>query len=226
MENSNSSVKVNKMAKKTAPATAPAVETTPAPAKATKAPKPSKAEVSVPVVAAAPAVVAAPAETAAADVGTAESRLQAVAESFRTLISDLSTRGREALKALAEAGKQARREVKDSKKKKRKNPADMTPEELKTYEARRANNAFLKPRPLSPELCSFLGLPAHSSKSQTDVTKAIATYVKTNGCFDPSNKRIIVPNAALAKLLKPKDGQQVTYLTLQTFLKSHYVKTA
>jgi chromatin remodeling complex protein RSC6 len=226
MENSNSSVKVNKMAKKTAPATAPAVETTPAPAKAAKAPKPSKAEVSLPVVAAAPVAAPAPVEVAATDATTAESRFQAVAESFRAILADVSSRGREALKALAEASKQARREVKDSKKKKRKNPADMTPEELKTYEARRANNAFLKPRPLSPELCSFLGLPAHSSKSQTDVTKAIATYVKTHGCFDPSNKRIIVPNAALGKLLKPADGQQVTYLTLQTFLKSHYLKTA
>jgi chromatin remodeling complex protein RSC6 len=94
------------------------------------------------------------------------------------------------------------------------------------YEARRANNAFLKLRPISDELASFMGLPAKSERSQTDVTKFVATYVKSHSCFDPSFKRRIVPDAKLAKLLRAKDGQEVTYLNLQSFLKVHFLKPA
>jgi chromatin remodeling complex protein RSC6 len=100
----------------------------------------------------------------------------------------------------------------------------MTPEERATWEARRANNAFLKLRPISDELAKFMGLPAKSQKSQTDVTKFVSQYVKTHGCFDPSFKRRIVPDAKLGKLLRAKDGQEITYLNLQSFLKVHFIK--
>ena len=101
----------------------------------------------------------------------------------------------------------------------------MTPEEKAAWEARRANNAFLKLRPISDELASFMGLSPKSQKSQTDVTKFISTYVKTHSCFDPNFKRRIIPDAKLAKLLRVKDGQEVTYLNLQSFLKVHFIKT-
>jgi len=107
-----------------------------------------------------------------------------------------------------------------------KNPEDMTAEERTAWEARRANNAFLKLRPISDELASFMGLSPKSQKSQTDVTKYIATYVKEHSCFDPSFKRRIIPDAKLGKLLRVKDGQEVTYLNLQSFLKVHFLKPA
>jgi chromatin remodeling complex protein RSC6 len=125
-----------------------------------------------------------------------------------------------------EATKALKREARDSKKRRRKDPADMTPEEKKAWEARRANNAFLKLRPISDELSSFMGLPAKSQRSQTDVTKFVSNYVKTHNCFDPNFKRRIIPDAKLAKLLRVKDGQEVTYLNLQSFLKVHFLKPA
>ena len=100
----------------------------------------------------------------------------------------------------------------------------MTPEERAVWEARRANNAFLKLRPISDELASFMGLAPKSQRSQTDVTKYIATYVKAHSCFDPSFKRRILPDAKLGKILRVKDGQEVTYLNLQSFLKVHFLK--
>jgi hypothetical protein len=106
----------------------------------------------------------------------------------------------------------------------RRDPATMNPEERAAYETRRANNAFLKLRPISDELASFMGLPAKSERSQTDVTKFVATYVKAHSCFDPSFKRRIVPDTKLTKLLRVKDGQEVTYLNLQSFLKVHFLK--
>jgi len=243
MSSSSSVSKSNKMpaakkdsAPKTVAAPAPVVAATPAPkAAATKAvetkvkaePKsktaktatPAKAEVTVPTVAS-PAV-----EPPATPAVSSEVQLAALAETLKTLSSELSVRVRDAVKAVQEAAKTAKREARDSKKKKRKDPATMTPEEKAVWEARRANNAFLVQRPLTDELCAFMGLKAGETRSQTQVTKFISEYVKTHSCFDPSFKRRILPNAALAKLLRVGDKDEVTYLNLQSFLKVHFIKT-
>ena len=189
----------------------------------TKAEKatPAKAEVTVPTVAtpSAEPVVAAPSVTS-------ETQLAALAETLKALSTDLSTRVRDAVKAVQEAAKAAKREARDSKKKKKVDPATMTVEQRAAWEKRRANNAFLVQRPLTDELCHFMGLKSGDTRSQTQVTKFISEYVKTHSCFDPSFKRRILPNAALAKLLRVGDKDEVTYLNLQSFLKVHFIKTA
>ena len=244
MSTSSSVSKSNKMpaakkdsAAKTVAAPTPVVVATPAPkaaattkaaepkvkaepkAKTVKAATPAKAEVTVPTVAS-PAV-----EPSATPAVSSEVQLAALAETLKTLSSELSVRVRDAVKAVQEAAKTAKREARDSKKKKRKDPATMTPEEKAVWEARRANNAFLVQRPLTEELCAFMGLKAGETRSQTQVTKFISEYVKTHSCFDPSFKRRILPNAALAKLLRVGDKDEVTYLNLQSFLKVHFIKT-
>ena len=180
---------------------------------------PSKAEVVVPTVAE-PSVVPTATSSETSDV-----QLAALAEKLKALSTELSTKVRDAVKAVQEAAKTAKREARDSKKKKRKDPATMTPEEKAAWEARRANNAFLVQRPLTDELCHFMGLKSGDTRSQTQVTKFISEYVKTHSCFDPSFKRRILPNAALAKLLRVGDKDEVTYLNLQSFLKVHFIKT-
>jgi chromatin remodeling complex protein RSC6 len=192
-------------------------------AKATKAEKatPAKAEVTVPTVAAPSAEPA-----VAAPSATSETQLAALAETLKALSTDLSTRVRDAVKAVQEAAKSAKREARDSKKKKKVDPATMTTEQRAAWEKRRANNAFLVQRPLTDELCHFMGLKSGETRSQTQVTKFISEYVKTHSCFDPSFKRRILPNAALAKLLRVGDKDEVTYLNLQSFLKVHFIKSA
>jgi hypothetical protein len=233
MSASSSVSKSNKMpaAKKdvapktAAPAPAVAAPAPVAPAKAapktkvTKTTTPAKAEVTVPTVAA-PAVEPATAVPAA----SSEAQLVALAETLKSLSADLSTRVRDAVKAVQEAAKSAKREARDSKKKKKVDPATMTVEQRAAWEKRRANNAFLVQRPLTEELCHFMGLKAGETRSQTQVTKFISEYVKKHSCFDPSFKRRILPNAALAKLLRVSDKDEVTYLNLQSFLKVHFVK--
>jgi chromatin remodeling complex protein RSC6 len=194
-----------------------AVEPKAAKTKVVKAATPAKAEVTVPT-------VAAPAVEPVAAVSS-EAQLSALAETLKTLSADLSTRVRDAVKAVQEAAKSAKREARDSKKKKKVDPATMTPEQRAAWEKRRANNAFLVQRPLTEELCHFMGLKAGETRSQTQVTKFISEYVKTHSCFDPSFKRRILPNAALAKLLRVSDKDEVTYLNLQSFLKAHFIKT-
>ena len=71
-----------------------------------------------------------------------------------------------------------------------------------------------------------MGIKSGEKRSQTEVTKFISEYVKSHNCYDPTFKRRIIPNAALAKLLRVDDKTEVTYLNLQKFLKVHFVKTA
>lgn len=227
METTKTVSKTNKMpaekktVKKTETAAAPVSAPAPAPApakKATKAAAP-KAEVVVPVT---PAPVAAPVEVAV--VLSSDALLSKLTETLKALSTDFSSKVREAVKATQEAAKAAKKEARDSKKKVKKSPEQMTPEERAKWEARRANNAFLVQRPLTDELCAFMGIAAGSKRSQTEVTKFISNYVKSHNCYDPSFKRRILPNAALAKLLRVDDKTEVTYLNLQKYLKAHFKK--
>ena len=176
----------------------------------------SKAEIVVPVLTTAAPVEAAP--------QSSDALLSTLADQLKALSTEFTSRVRDAVKATQEAAKQAKKEARDSKKKRKVDPATLNPEQRAAWEARRANNAFLKQKPLTDELCSFMGLKAGEKRSQTEVTKFISDYVKSHSCFDPSFKRRILPNAALAKLLRVDDKTEVTYLNLQRFLKVHFKK--
>ena len=228
MSSSASINKTNKMAgdKKTQKKTdAPIAPAAPVAAPAAKAPKAkkekvsvSKAEIVVPTL-----TTATPVEPAAPSQSS-DALLTTLADQLKALSTEFTSRVRDAVKATQEAAKQAKKEARDSKKKRKIDPATLTPEQRVAWEARRANNAFLKQKPLTDELCSFIGLKAGEKRSQTEVTKFISDYVKSHSCFDPTFKRRILPNAALAKLLRVDDKTEVTYLNLQRFLKVHFKK--
>ena len=235
MSSSTSVPKTNKMAadkkvtKKAdaapAPAPAPAASAAAPAAKAAKAPKapkstPAAAAVVVPTTAAPSVPVVVEASQ------SSDAILSKLTETLKALSTEFSSKVREAVKATQEAAKAAKKEHRDSKRKHKKNPEEMTPEERKAWEARRANNAFLVQRPLTEELCGFMGVAKGTKRSQTEVTKFISEYVKSHNCFDPNFKRRIIPNAALMKLLRVDDKTEVTYLNLQKFLKVHFVKPA
>lgn len=223
---SNANMPADKKSKSTAAPAATTTTTTATATPATKGRKSSaKAEVTVPT--SAPATTTAPAvEAAQVETRSADAILSSLQDTLKSLGSEVSAKIRAAVHEAVEATKALKREARDSKKRRRKDPKDMTPEEKKAWEARRANNAFLKLRPISDELASFMGLPAKSQQSQTEVTKYISNYVKSHKCFDPNFKRRIVPDAKLTKLLRVKDGVEVTYLNLQSFLKVHFIKPA
>jgi chromatin remodeling complex protein RSC6 len=233
MSSSASITKTNKMAgdkktqKKTDAPIAPAAPVAAA-APAAKAPKAakkekvsvSKAEIVVPTL-----TVTAPVDAgAAAPAQSSDALLTTLADQLKALSTEFTSRVRDAVKATQEAAKQAKKEARDSKKKRKVDPTTLNPEQRAAWEARRANNAFLKQKPLTDELCSFMGLKSGDKRSQTEVTKFISDYVKSHSCFDPTFKRRILPNAALAKLLRVDDKTEVTYLNLQRFLKVHFKK--
>lgn len=86
-------------------------------------------------------------------------------------------------------------------------------------------SGFVKPTPLSDELCAFLDQPSGTEMARTAVTKEINKYIQANELKDKSNGRIILPDAKLTKLLKigPNDDQ-LTYFNLQKYMSHHFPK--
>ena len=92
------------------------------------------------------------------------------------------------------------------------------------------NNGFSKPVDISPELTKFLGLDKGAKIARTDVTKGITKYIKEHELQDKNDKRIILADTKLKKLLsggekKLTSDVPLTYFNLQTYLKHHYPKT-
>lgn len=93
---------------------------------------------------------------------------------------------------------------------------------------RRATNpnaspsGFAKPGPVSDELRKFLDLGATELIARTEVTKAINAYCKKHGLQNEADKRKILPDAPLRKLLKMKKSDDLTFFNLQTYLKVHF----
>ena len=112
------------------------------------------------------------------------------------------------------------RHVKENSKRnrKRKAPAGDRP--------KRAPSGFAKPALISKELCSFLGKPAGTEMARTEVTKHLTSYIKEHNLQDSDNKRKIVPDAALKKLLNVKASDELTYFNLQKYMKVHFPKPA
>mgnify|MGYP001988569258 CR=1 FL=1 len=87
---------------------------------------------------------------------------------------------------------------------------------------KRAPSGFAKPALISSQLCSFLGKTEGTEMARTEVTKFLTTYIKEHNLQDPTNKRRILPDKKLGKLLNAKKDEEVTYFNLQKYMKVHY----
>jgi chromatin remodeling complex protein RSC6 len=198
-----------------APVAAPtASAATPAPKAAAK--KAVAAAAAAPVAAPAPAAPAADAAATAAPVAE-EVRLDAEAKALtarllavRETVSELISEAKRLEKKAARVQKQA------DKKRRRKAPVEG--EEGKPARV----SIFQVPTPISPALCSFMGRPAGSLESRSNVTKFITGYVKQHNLKD---KHDIKADAKLLKLLGLKAEDKLTYFNLQKYLNVHYLKT-
>ena len=92
--------------------------------------------------------------------------------------------------------------------------------------AKRPPSGFAKPALISNELCSFLGVESGTEMARTEVTKHLTTYIKEHNLQDQENKRKILPDSALQKLLNVTPSDEVTYFNLQKFMKVHFPKSA
>ena len=91
---------------------------------------------------------------------------------------------------------------------------------------KRAPSGFAKPALISKELCSFLGVETGTEMARTEVTKHLTTYIKEHNLQDQANKRKILPDSKLQKLLNVTPSDEVTYFNLQKFMKVHFPKSA
>lgn len=92
----------------------------------------------------------------------------------------------------------------------------------KTREKRAGVSGFAIPIEVSDELRAFIDLPKGELISRVEATKKITSYIKENGLQSKENGRVILPDDKLEKLLDSQ-GQQVSWFTLQKFMKKHFV---
>ena len=91
---------------------------------------------------------------------------------------------------------------------------------------RNTSSGFLKPVKISKEMAKFTGWDQSELKSRVAVTKYICDYIKENNLQNPSDRRQILPDAKLQKLLKfdPKNSKEdLTYYKIQTYIKPHFM---
>ena len=90
-----------------------------------------------------------------------------------------------------------------------------------------ANSGFLKPVKISSDMAKFTGWDPSELKSRVDVTKFLCNYIRENNLQNPNDKRQIIPDVKLSKLIKydsKKEAEPLRYYSLQKFLKPHFTK--
>ena len=94
----------------------------------------------------------------------------------------------------------------------------------KTNRAKNTTSGFMKPVPISEEMIKFTGWDADAPKSRVDVTKFICNYIKENDLQKPADRRVILPDTKLKKILKHQEGENLTYYSLQKKIQHHFIK--
>ena len=88
------------------------------------------------------------------------------------------------------------------------------------------NTGFHKPIQVTEEMSKFAGWTAGELKSRVDVTKSVCSYIKEKDLQNPENKREILVDGKLKKLLRydaDKHGP-LTYYRIQALIQPHFVK--
>ena len=82
-------------------------------------------------------------------------------------------------------------------------------------------SGFQKPTRISKDLTKFTGWNENDLHSRVEVTKYICDYIKTNNLQNPQDRRQIVPDAKLQKLLgynPKKETEPLRYYSIQFHL--------
>jgi len=215
----SSSVTKTTKATKTPKATEPVVAAVvaapaaPAAAKASKKAAAAAAPVAAPVVAAPVVATTEVAPVAAADEDIAVTLAHAVTRQ-QELVAAAKANAVEQAANLKTIEKLSARLAKKAERRGRKKTAAVEGAPAKDC-------IFTKPVRISDELGAFLGKPKNTEVSRSEVTKGIMAYAKAHNLM---NKQTINADASLRKLLTLAEGDKLTILNLQKFLRRHYIK--
>jgi len=220
MNKSAPATSAKRVSKKTeSPAAAVAAPVAAAAPAAEKTAKKSK-----PVVAAAAPVVATPAASEAV-AAAAPVETRSVEQEIASLIAvhqKLRDEAVSAIKTLQRLQKRVAKEVKEAgrrRKRSRREGEDGVPKEKRP-------TIFTTPVTLKDELCAFLGKSKGTQMTPDEVTKAFSAYVESHKLKDAEAGHTIHPDAAMRKVLGVKDGEQLTYRNVQSYLYKLYVLPA
>ena len=197
------------MAKKTATATPTETKAKAPTKKTTKAASPTKEAAPTPT----PAPPAAPVnETVEAERNLNDDfvdfmgKLQAAASLFSNLRNEFRSLEKKCTRELKAARKVTKKQARKS--------------------GNRAPSGFVKPTLVTDELATFLGKPSGTEMARTEVTREINKYIRAHSLQDKQNGRKIIPDAALAKLLKLTKEDELTYFNLQRYMSPHFPKSS
>ena len=181
---------------------------------------PKKAKAAAPAAAPAAVVEAAPVATAvaetaaAAEVKTIEQEIagliathQKVRDESIAAIKTLQRFQKRVAKDLKEAGRRRRRVKKED---------DGTVKEKRP-------TIFTTPVTIKDELCVFLNKPKGTQMTPADVTRAFSAYVESHKLKDAEKGHTIHPDAAMRKVLGVKEGENLSYRNVQSYLYKLYV---
>lgn len=183
----------------------------PAPAKATKKAAAPKAEAAPAVAAPVPAAVeATPAVAADEDIGA--TLLKHITELHDQLAAQKAAVSATAA-TLKTIEKLAGRVIKKADRRRKRKSADGAKSTSVCV--------FVKEVPVTDELASFLGKPKGTLFARSAVTKAVIDYAKSHNLMVSQQ---IKPDAALRKLLKVTEADNLSILNLQKYLAPHFVK--
>lgn len=87
----------------------------------------------------------------------------------------------------------------------------------------RKPSGFAQPTKISTGLCEFLEKPEGTQMARTAVTKELIKYIKDKELQSDKNKKIIIPDTKLLKLLDLKENEQLNYFNLQSYMNKHFV---
>lgn len=86
-------------------------------------------------------------------------------------------------------------------------------------------SGFATPTKISNELCTFMGVQSGTEVARTEVTKYLSKYIKDHSLQDSKNRRVILPDKKLGKLLNVGKSDSVTYFNIQKYMKPHFTKS-
>ena len=178
-------------------------------------PEPTVVVASVPE----PTVVVASVPEPSTSVEATSESIESEFLSLTTRLQDLKAMQLSIVSDLKKLHKNVQKHMKDSNKKRR-NKKLVDPNRPK-----RAPSGFAKPTVISTELCNFLGKPEGTEMARTEVTKFLTQYIAEHKLQDQANRRKILPDKPLQKLLNADSNDEVTYFNLQKYMKVHFPKS-
>ena len=89
----------------------------------------------------------------------------------------------------------------------------------------KSKKGFARPTSISSELADFLNLSYDTKISRTDVTKLLSQYIKDNNLQNTLDKKQIIPDENLSKILDLDENKKLTYFNIQKLLNKHFIKS-